>query len=202
MTEQLTAAEATDSERHPRVVLADDDVLLREGLASLLERSGLEVVGQAGDPVALLGLVREHKPELVIVDIRMPPTQTTEGLEAARQIREELPDTAAIVLSAYVQVDDATVLLASGQRSCYLLKSRVIDVEDFIDTLNRILKGVAVVDPGLVQELFAVRRTHDEDSGGDFGVRPAVRHHPEHLNLPRRQDAQLAKRVLSLLAKV
>ena len=178
MTEQLTAAEATDSERHPRVVLADDDVLLREGLASLLERSGLEVVGQAGDPVALLGLVREHKPELVIVDIRMPPTQTTEGLEAARQIREELPDTAAIVLSAYVQVDDATVLLASGQRSCYLLKSRVIDVEDFIDTLNRILKGVAVVDPGLVQELFAVRRTHDEDSGGDFGVRPAVRHHP------------------------
>jgi len=202
MTEQLTAAEATDSERHPRVVLADDDVLLREGLASLLERSGLEVVGQAGDPVALLGLVREHKPELVIVDIRMPPTQTTEGLEAARQIREELPDTAAIVLSAYVQVDDATVLLASGQRSCYLLKSRVIDVEDFIDALNRILKGVAVVDPGLVQELFAVRRTHDEDSGGDFGVRPAVRHHPEHLNLPRRQDAQLAKRVLSLLAKV
>jgi serine/threonine-protein kinase PknK len=202
MTEQLTAAEATDSERHPRVVLADDDVLLREGLASLLERSGLEVVGQAGDPVALLGLVREHKPELVIVDIRMPPTQTTEGLEAARQIREELPDTAVVVLSAYVQVDEATVLLASGQRSCYLLKSRVIDVEDFIDTLNRILKGVAVVDPGLVQELFAVRRTHDEDSGGDFGVRPAVRHHPEHLNLPRRQDAQLAKRVLSLLAKV
>ena len=161
MTEPLTAAEATDSERRPRVVLADDDVLLREGLASLLERSGLEVVGQAGDPVGLLGLVREHKPDLVIVDIRMPPTQTTEGLEAARQIREELPDTAVVVLSAHVEVDEATALLASGQRSGYLLKSRVIDVEDFIDTLNRILKGAAVVDPGLVQELFAVRRTHD-----------------------------------------
>lgn len=152
--------------------------------------------------MALLGLVREHKPDLVIVDIRMPPTQTTEGLEAARQIREELPDTAVVVLSAYVQVDEATALLASGQRSGYLLKSPLIDVEDFIDTLNRILKGAAVVDPGLVQELFTVRRPHDEDSGGDFGVRPAVRHHPEHLNLPRRQDAQLPKRVLSLLAKV
>jgi DNA-binding NarL/FixJ family response regulator len=140
MTEQLTAAEATDSGRHPRVVLADDDVLLREGRASLLERSGLEVVGQAGDPMALLGLVREHKPDLVIVDIRMPPTQTTEGLEAARQIREELPDTAVVVLSAYVQVDEATALLASGQRSDYLLKSRVIVVADFIDTLHRILR--------------------------------------------------------------
>lgn len=108
--------------------------------------------------MALLGLVREHKPDLVIVDIRMPPTQTTEGLEAARQIREELPDTAVVVLSAYVQVDEATALLASGQRSGYLLKSPLIDVEDFIDTLNRILKGAAVVDPGLVQELFTVRR--------------------------------------------
>ena len=161
MTEPSTADEATDSERRPRVVLADDDVLLREGLASLLERSGLEVVGQAGDPVGLLRLVREHEPDLVIVDIRMPPTQTTEGLEAARQIREELPDTAVVVLSAHVEVDEATALLASGQRSGYLLKSRVIDVEDFIDTLNRILKGAAVVDPGLVQELFAVRRAHD-----------------------------------------
>ncbi len=161
MTGPLTAAEATDSERRPRVVLADDDVLLREGLASLLERSGLEVVGQAGDAVGLLRLVREHKPDLVIVDIRMPPTQTTEGLEAAQQIREELPDTAVVILSAHVEVDEATALLASGQRSGYLLKSRVIDVEDFIDTLNRILKGAAVVDPGLVQELFAVRRAHD-----------------------------------------
>jgi serine/threonine-protein kinase PknK len=163
MTEHAIAAadRASDKVSRPRVVLADDDVLLREGLASLLERSGHDVVGQAGDPVSLLRLVRQHRPDLVIVDIRMPPTQTTEGLDAARQIREELPETAVLVLSAHVEVDEATALLASGRRSGYLLKSRVTDVDEFVETLGRILKGAAVVDPGLVQELFAARRTHD-----------------------------------------
>jgi DNA-binding NarL/FixJ family response regulator len=142
-------------------VIADDDVLLREGLASLLERSGLEVVGQSGDADSLLELVREHHPDLAIVDIRMPPSYTTEGLEAAKQIREELPETALVVLSAHVEVEEATELLSSGRATGYLLKSRVTDVADFIDTLERILRGAAVVDPGLVKELVAARHVHD-----------------------------------------
>jgi serine/threonine-protein kinase PknK len=144
-----------------RVVLADDDVLLREGLAGLLERSDFEVVGQCGDAAELLVLVREHRPELAIVDIRMPPSQTTEGIDAAHVIREELPDTAIVVLSAHVQVERAMDLLANGERSGYLLKSRVTDVDEFIETLERIVRGASVVDPVLVQELVAARRVND-----------------------------------------
>jgi DNA-binding NarL/FixJ family response regulator len=144
-----------------RVAIADDDVLLREGLASLLERSGFEVVGQAGDGQELLGLVREHLPELVIVDIRMPPTHSTEGLEAAHAIRQERPETAVLVLSAHVEVEHAMQLLSGGQRVGYLLKSRVTDVEEFIDTIGRVAKGGSVVDPAVVQELIGARRRHD-----------------------------------------
>ena len=144
-----------------RVAVADDDVLLREGLASLLIGSGFDVVGRAGDPAELLALVRGQRPGLVIVDIRMPPTRTTEGLEAARVIRRELPDTAILVLSAHVEVEQATELLASGRRTGYLLKDRISDVEDFLATLDRILKGAAGVDPALVQELLAARRVDD-----------------------------------------
>ena len=111
-----------------RVLLAEDDVLLREGLASLLERSGYDVVGQASDGTGLLALARETGPELVVADIRMPPTHTTEGLEAARVIRQEMPDTAILVLSAYAEVEHAMELLASGRRIGYLLKSRISDV--------------------------------------------------------------------------
>ena len=143
------------------MVLADDDVLLREGLAGLLERSGFEIVGQGGDASELIALVREHRPELAIVDIRMPPSHTSEGLEAARVIREEVPETAILVLSAHVQVEQATDLLASGERSGYLLKSRVTDVDEFVETLERIVRGASVVDPALVQELFAARRAED-----------------------------------------
>ena len=145
----------------PRVVLAEDDVLLREGLASLLERSGFEVAGQAGDAVQLLRMVAERSPELVVVDIRMPPTNSTEGLEAARQIRQEHPETGILVLSAHVEVEHAMELLAGGQGIGYLLKSRVTDVEEFIDTLQRIAKGGSVVDPGLVAELVSARRRDD-----------------------------------------
>src|SRR5213592_3827579 len=144
-----------------RVVLVDDDVLLREGLAGLLERSGFEVVGQCGNASELIELVREHQPELVIVDIRMPPSHTTEGLEAARVIRDELPETAILVLSAHVEVEHAMDLLGSGVRIGYLLKSRVTDVDDFLVTLKRIVKGASVVDPALVQELVAARRVND-----------------------------------------
>jgi DNA-binding NarL/FixJ family response regulator len=149
------------SDSRTRVVLADDDVLLREGLAGLLERSGFDVVGQCANASVLMTLVREHRPELAIVDIRMPPSHTTEGLDAARVIREEIPETAILVLSAHVQVDQATDLLASGERSGYLLKSRVTNVDEFIETLERIVKGASVVDPALVQELFAARRAED-----------------------------------------
>jgi len=144
-----------------RVVLADDEVLMREGLAGLLERSGFEVVGQSGNASELIHFVRELGPDLVIVDIRMPPTHTTEGLEAAETIREEFPGIAVVALSAHVQVERATALLASGERSGYLLKSRVTDVEDFVDTLERIVKGASVVDPALVQELVAARGARD-----------------------------------------
>jgi DNA-binding NarL/FixJ family response regulator len=144
-----------------RVALADDDILLREGLASLLERAGFEVVGQAGDAPRLLALVREHRPELVVVDIRMPPGHSTEGLDAAWRIREEFPETAVLLLSAHVEVEQAMDLLASGQRSGYLLKDRVINVPDFIEALKRIVRGASVVDPALVQELVAARRADD-----------------------------------------
>jgi DNA-binding NarL/FixJ family response regulator len=145
----------------PRVALAEDDVLLREGLASLLERSGFEVVGQAGDASGLLTLVREQAPELVVVDIRMPPTHSTEGLEAARQIRQERPETGILVLSAHVEVEHAMELLAGGRGIGYLLKSRVTDLEEFLETLQRIARGGSVVDPALVQELVTARRHQD-----------------------------------------
>jgi DNA-binding NarL/FixJ family response regulator len=149
------------AEGRGRVVVADDDVLLREGLAGLLTGSGFEVVGRAGEPTELLALVRQHRPDLVIVDIRMPPTHTTEGLDVARVIRGELPETGILVLSAHVEVEQATDLLASGQRSGYLLKDRISDVDDFLITLDRIVKGATVVDPALVQELLAARRVDD-----------------------------------------
>lgn len=126
-----------------RVIVADDDVLLRAGLASLLERSGFAVAGQAGDAEELLDLVRTHAPDLVIVDIRMPPTHTEEGLEAARAIREEFPHIAILLLSAHIEVEHAMELLASGDRVGYLLKSRVTDVEEFTQTLDRVARGGA-----------------------------------------------------------
>jgi len=142
-------------------VLAEDEVLLREGLAGLLERSDFEVVGQCGDAEALMELVREHRPELAIIDIRMPPRQSLEGLEAAKVIREELPETGLLILSAHIEVEHAMDLLAGGQRSGYLLKSRVSNVDEFIAALTRILDGGSVVDPALVQELVATRRVND-----------------------------------------
>ncbi|HTR90782.1 MAG TPA: response regulator transcription factor [Trebonia sp.] len=149
------------SEEGIRVALADDDILLREGLASLLDRSGFDVVGQCGDAACLIDLVRRERPDLVLVDIRMPPLHDVEGLEAARQIRAELPDTAILVLSAHVEVEHAMDLLAEGQRTGYLLKSRVIDVDDFTETLRRLVRGGSAVDPALVAELFAARRADD-----------------------------------------
>ena len=148
-------------ERALRIAIADDDVLLREGLASLLARSGFDVVGQAGDAAELLGLVRDREPDIVIIDIRMPPDHSVEGLDAARVIRNEAPKIGILLLSAHVEMEHAMELLAGGERVGYLLKSRVTDVADFIETIERISRGGSVVDPGLVRELVAARRKDD-----------------------------------------
>jgi DNA-binding NarL/FixJ family response regulator len=144
-----------------RVVLADDDLLLREGIASILNGAGYEVVGQTGDATALLALVREHAPGLAVIDIRMPPTHTIEGLEAAREIRSEAPQTAILLLSAHVEAETAMELLNSGERVGYVLKDRVKDIEDFLELVGRVDRGGVVVDPGLVQELVASRHRTD-----------------------------------------
>jgi DNA-binding NarL/FixJ family response regulator len=144
-----------------RVVIAEDDVLLREGIASLLTGAGFDVVGQAGDAAALTHIVRDQVPNLVIVDIRMPPTHTSEGLDAARSIRAEFPQIGILVLSAHVEIDNALDLLEDGQGIGYLLKSRVMKVNDLVDALRRISEGGSVVDPALVQELVAQRHRDD-----------------------------------------
>lgn len=144
-----------------RVVIADDDLLLREGIARLLEASRFEVVGSAADATELIGLVREHLPELVVLDIRMPPSHTTEGLEAAKAIRAEFPQIGILVLSAHIEVHSAVDLLSEGRGIGYLLKRRVTDTGDFLETLERIAGGGSVIDPGLVKELVASRRIED-----------------------------------------
>ena len=144
-----------------RVVVAEDEVLLREALCSLLTRSGFDVVGQAGSKPELLAQVAALKPDLVVVDIRMPPTHTTEGIDAARIIREEQPNTGILVLSAHVDVEHAMDLMVNGSGVGYLLKSRVADVADFIDALQRIARGASVVDPSLMREALNGRRHED-----------------------------------------
>jgi DNA-binding NarL/FixJ family response regulator len=145
-----------------RVVVAEDDVLMREGLASLLEDGGYEVVGQAGDGAQLTRLVGEHRPDLAVVDIRMPPDHRTEGLDAARVIREQFPETSILILSAHVEVAHAMTLLARGRGSGYLLKSRIADLEEFLDAVSRVRRGGSVVDPALVQELVASGDSTDD----------------------------------------
>jgi DNA-binding NarL/FixJ family response regulator len=140
-----------EAQRGTRVIVADDDVLLREGIARLLESSRFEVVGLAGDVTELMALVREHLPELVVLDIRMPPSHTTEGLDAAQAIRAKYPAICILVLSAHVEVHRAVGLLSEGRGVGYLLKSRVTQVDDC----------GSVIDPGLVQELVAARRVQD-----------------------------------------
>jgi serine/threonine-protein kinase PknK len=148
-----------------RIVVAEDDVLLREGIASLLDREGFDVVGTAGDPETLQTLVREKAPDLAIVDIRMPPTQTWEGLEAARAIRADSPDIGILLLSAHVEIETAIDLLEGGKGIGYLLKSRVMKVADMVDALQRIADGGSVVDPALVQELVTKRHRNDPLEG-------------------------------------
>jgi serine/threonine-protein kinase PknK len=143
-----------------RLVLAEDDLLLREGLASLAERHGFEVAAAAGDATELVALVEEHEPHVVVVDVRMPPTHTTEGIEAAIELRRRYPALGILVLSAFIEVDAAMELMRVGDVG-YLLKSRIMDVEDLTDALDRAAMGRPVVDPDLVRELICSRHRHD-----------------------------------------
>jgi DNA-binding NarL/FixJ family response regulator len=145
-----------------RVVLADDAVLFRQGIARLLTDAGFEVAGQAGNVAGLLDLVARAEPRVAIVDIRMPPTHTTEGLQAAERIRAEHPKVAVLVLSQYVEAHYAMKLL--GQRASavgYLLKDRVTDADELAEAVTRVAAGRAVIDPAVVAELLAARRQRD-----------------------------------------
>jgi DNA-binding NarL/FixJ family response regulator len=145
-----------------RVVLADDSVLLREGIARLLEEAGFEVVGQADDADQLLLKVRSYSPDVAIVDIRMPPTHTDEGLRAAREIRETYPGTGVLVLSQYVEKEYALDLLAeSAEGVGYLLKDRVADVTEFADAVRRVGEGGSALDPAVVSQLVGRNRKDD-----------------------------------------
>jgi DNA-binding NarL/FixJ family response regulator len=144
------------------VVIAEDSVLLREGIARLLEESGFEVVGQAGDAEDLLRKVGGHKPDVAVVDVRMPPTHTDEGLRAAQRIRAEHPGTAVLVLSQYVEEAYALELLSeSSERTGYLLKDRVADVESFTGAVERVAHGGSALDPEVVALLLGRRRRMD-----------------------------------------
>jgi len=145
-----------------RVVVADDSVLLREGVVRILEDAGFEVVGQAGTAEELMLKVRSYNPNVAIIDIRMPPTHTDEGLRAAREIREKHPETGVLVLSQYVEPAYAMELLAdSAEGIGYLLKDRVADVREFADAVRRVAEGGSALDPTVVSQLVGRRRGDD-----------------------------------------
>jgi DNA-binding NarL/FixJ family response regulator len=145
-----------------RVVIADDSVLLRAGLVRLLQDAGFDVVAEASDAEDLLRKVRAHRPAVAVTDIRMPPTQTDEGLRAAQQIRREMPEVGVMVLSQYIDEGYAVELLqGSAEGIGYLLKDRVSDVSAFTDALRRVGEGGSALDPEVVSQLLGRRRTND-----------------------------------------
>ncbi|WP_293784078.1 response regulator transcription factor [uncultured Aeromicrobium sp.] len=145
-----------------RIVIAEDDTLLREGLSLLLAGEGFDVVAATGDPDSFFSAVTEHRPDLAVVDVRMPPTHTDEGIRAAVAARRAHPELAVLVLSAYVEQSFATDLLADGaDRVGYLLKERVGRVDGFVDALHRVADGGTAIDPEVVAQLFAQKRAGD-----------------------------------------
>jgi len=142
-------------------MVADDDVLLRAGITSVLTDAGYQVIGEAGDVTAFLDLFRVKVPDLAVIDIRMPPTHSREGITLARMIRAEHPEVGILLLSAHVEVETAMDLLSAGQRIGYLLKTRITDVHQVVDAIERIATGGSVIDPGLVADLFARRTRAD-----------------------------------------
>ena len=162
MRENRRVAEEPAAGAPLRVAIADDSVLLREGIARLLADAGLEVVGQSGTAEDLLLKVRSYKPDVAIVDIRMPPTQTDEGLRAAKEIREKHPQTAVVVLSQYVEPQYALELLEESAESVgYLLKDRIADVGEFTAAVRRVAAGGSALDPSVVSQLVGRRRRDD-----------------------------------------
>jgi len=185
-----------------RVLVAEDDVLLREGLAALLKRSGYEVVGQVGDARELLDLVREHEPDLAIVDIQMP--HATEGLDAALVVREELPQTAILLLSAHVEVR-ALDLLRHGPGIGYLLKGRVIEVDGFLEALERIRSGGSIVEQALIRELAERRDRLDRLSPRERDVLELMAAGRSNTGIARRlglEKATVERYVHSILVKL
>jgi DNA-binding NarL/FixJ family response regulator len=145
-----------------RLVLADDAALIRQALAELLQRAGVQVVAQAGNAPSLLRAVAEHQPDVAIVDIRMPPTQTTEGIRAALQIRERFPATGILLLSTHTEIDEAVELFSATANGVgYLLKDSVSDLDELVGALTRISQGGTVFDPKLVAELLGRARRAD-----------------------------------------
>jgi DNA-binding NarL/FixJ family response regulator len=144
-----------------RVVIGEDSVLLREGVARLLTDEGFEVVGKAGDADDLIRKVRAHRPDVAVIDIRMPPTNTDDGLRAARVIRDELPGTGLVVLSQYVEEGYAVDLVAAGGGVGYMLKDRIADVERFVEALREVAAGGSVLDPEVVAQMLGRKRDGD-----------------------------------------
>jgi DNA-binding NarL/FixJ family response regulator len=144
-----------------RIVIAEDTVLLREGLAGLLEDAGHQVVARVGDAEALLAVVAEHEPDLAVVDVRMPPDYEDEGMRAAAAIRQSHPGTAVLVLSQHIETRHAVELVAAGGGFGYLLKDRVLDVDDFLDAARRVSEGGSAVDPEVVTTLLSSKRADD-----------------------------------------
>ena len=153
-------------------MIADDSLLVREGIASLLRRAGFEITAEAASPDELLAAVEQHRPEMAIVDVRMPPTHTEEGLEAAREIRARFPHTAIVILSQHVEVGIAMrVLVENPERLGYLLKDRVTDIDDFAATLRHVAVGGSALDPQVVSELLS----GDRDDGPLSALTPRER---------------------------
>jgi DNA-binding NarL/FixJ family response regulator len=144
-----------------RVVIAEDSVLLREGLAGLLEDAGHDVVARVGDAESLVAVVAEHAPELAIADVRMPPGYSDEGMRAAAEIRSRFPGTAVLMLSQHVETRHALELVRAGGGFGYLLKDRVLDVDDFLDTARRVAAGGSALDPEVVATLIPAPRAAD-----------------------------------------
>ena len=161
-TAPTTPAAGPDAPPVLRVVLAEDSVLLREGLLRLLGDNGFDVVDAVGDAEAFLRSVEAHRPDLVVVDVRMPPTFTDEGVRAALVVRQQYPDVAVLVLSQYVEENYATELVAARSRGVgYLLKDRVADVREFVDALRRVAAGGTALDPEVVTQLLSRSRRRD-----------------------------------------
>jgi serine/threonine-protein kinase PknK len=191
-----------------RVVVADDEVLIREGVASVLSRAGFDVVGQAADGRELHELVLALSPDAAVIDIRMPPTRSLEGLEAARAIRTEAPEVAILLLSAHLEVETASELLKDGASVGYLLKDRVRDADEFVDALQRVIDGGCVIDPALIEELMSQRRRQDplaELTGREREVLALMAEGRSNIGIAHQlwvSESAVEKHIKSVLAKL